>query len=113
MRFAPLDPIRATMLRAVLPGLTVVALACLGAASKPATPSPAAEPVIAQSTFILPASPQEGRDPFYPRSLRPYAAAALLHTNATQTAVTPIVALELRLNGISGTAGRPLAIINN
>lgn len=61
----------------------------------------------AHSVFILPASPKEGRDPFFPASSRPY-----------QTAVVPSAKTsELNLNllvmqGISGLPPHRLVIIN-
>lgn len=79
-----------------------------------AAPSPtnavAALPEIPQSVFIMPTSPQEGKDPFYPRSTRLYNN-IVVNTNL-QTA-SPAVVVELHLNGISGTAEHRLAIINN
>jgi hypothetical protein len=87
----------------------------------PAAPSPAAAPaktnsapselVIAQSVFVMPTNPQEGRDPFFPRSTRPYATAVLIRPNLTNA--PPVLQLDLHLNGISGLAGKPLAIINS
>jgi hypothetical protein len=68
-----------------------------------------AETAIPQSVFIVPTSPREGRDPFFPRSIRPYGVPA---TNI-KTNQKPAVAVELALKGISGTRERPLAIINN
>lgn len=61
----------------------------------------------ALSVFILPASPKDGRDPFYPASSRPY-----------QTAVAPSAKTsDLNLNllvmqGISGQPPHRLVIIN-
>ena len=63
---------------------------------------------IPQSVFIIPASPREGKDPFFPRSMRPYAS-IVVKTNMQPA----VIAVELHLNGISGAAGRRLAIINN
>ena len=66
-------------------------------------PAPATE-----SVFILPTKPEEGKDPFFPRSLRPYSSCAVIKTN--QPAVD--VAVDLRLQGISGSLEHRLAIIN-
>jgi hypothetical protein len=80
----------------------------------PAKGSPAATnaaPVqveIPKSVFVIPTSPQEGKDPFFPRSTRLFPS-GVVETNVPLA--TPSV--ELRLNGISGTADRRLAIINN
>jgi hypothetical protein len=60
---------------------------------------------IPQSTFSIPAAPQEGRDPFFPNSFHGAASTAL-----TQT---PSAAAEaLVLNGIGGTPDHKLAMIN-
>jgi len=101
------------------------ALICLALASaaaptqtktpaKPSGPPPAAtnaapaEPEIPKSVFIIPTTPQEGKDPFYPLSLR-------LFTSVTVTPTNPptVIAVELQLKALSGSADRRLAIINN
>jgi hypothetical protein len=58
------------------------------------------------SVFILPANAEEGRDPFFPRSSRPYETAAAATTNSVE--VTALV-----LKGFSGTPDHRLVIINN
>jgi hypothetical protein len=63
---------------------------------------------IPKSVFLMPTIPQEGKDPFFPRSTRLFPS-VVVKTNVQPT--PPVV--ELRLNGISGTADRRLAIINN
>jgi len=68
-------------------------------------------PQIPQSIFIIPTTPQEGKDPFFPRSMRLFND-VVVKTNLQSTAVA-VVAVELKLNGISGTADHRLAIINN
>jgi len=65
-------------------------------------------PAIPQSAFIAPKKQAEGRDPFFPKSIRPYG--VQVSTNKTEI-VTPVA--ELVLKGISGTREQPLAIINN
>ena len=83
--------------------------------NSPASPTPAptntlpAQLEIPKSVFIIPATPQEGKDPFFPRSMRIYNN-VLVKTNL-QTAV--VVTVDLHLNGISGTVDHRLAIINN
>jgi len=65
-----------------------------------------------RSMFLMPTNSAEGRDPFFPRSARPYTTALLAvrqPTNDTPSAP----AYDLKLNGISGTPQRRLAIINN
>jgi hypothetical protein len=64
-------------------------------------------PEIPKSVFTVPSSPQEGRDPFFPNSMRLYAMPATgTATNAAPAATT------LVLSGIS-QGGHRLAIINN
>ena len=78
------------------------------AAGSPATPAVQTE--IPQSVFIVPTSPSEGRDPFFPHTTRLFAG-----TQAPSNVRTsqPSFVVELALKGISGTRERPLAIINN
>ncbi len=63
-----------------------------------------AKPAPARSVFVIPTNPREGRDPFFPDSLRPYEASA--------TAQTP-VANAFLVKGISYEHGRAMVIINN
>jgi hypothetical protein len=96
--------------------LAFASLATQTRAKAPATPAPAATnaaPVQAEtpkSVFLIPASPREGKDPFFPRSMRLFSS-VVVKSNIQPTAAAP--AVELRLNGISGTADHRLAIINN
>jgi hypothetical protein len=62
-----------------------------------------------KSAFVMPKTPLDGKDPFFPGSSYPYASNVLLSTNRAETPRT----VELRLQGISGTAEHRLAIINN
>ena|ERR1700733_4313931 len=59
-----------------------------------------------RSIFTIPANPQEGCDPFFPGSLRPYATAVIAGSHASDLTT-------LRLNGVSGAPSRRLAIIND
>lgn len=70
--------------------------------------SPAQAP-IPKSVFVIPSSPQQGRDPFFPLSTR------LRRTVPVPVVTTqhPVVAVPLELKGISGVVGHRLAIINN
>jgi len=70
-------------------------------ASNPATPEPAP-----RSIFGIPTNPQEGRDPFYPNSTRPYENAP-----ASKKSMGDVTSLILK--GISGPPDHRLAIINN
>jgi hypothetical protein len=79
------------------------------------TPAAANAPAltIPISVFVLPGKPEEGKDPFFPRSLRPYATVVIKTTNTEPVVVPPTpVAVEVHLDGISGTPERRLAIIN-
>ena len=69
---------------------------------------PFIEPAIPQSTFRLPKKLVEGRNPFFPQSVRHLGIEA---TSKTNSVVMPTA--ELALKGISGTPEQPLAIINN
>jgi len=60
-----------------------------------------------RSVFILPANPTEGRDPFFPKSNRPYEAAM----TTTKTSAVDISALVIR--GISGPPDHRLVVINS
>lgn len=60
-----------------------------------------------RSTFIIPANPKEGCDPFFPKSTRPYDAAAAA-TSGRQANLTSLV-----IKGFSGTADHRFVIINN
>ncbi len=77
----------------------------------PSAPAPAKESQadcpLPQSVFVMPSSPQEGKDPFFPRSTRPYASAIKTNQQATPAVV------DLHLKGFSGAPEHPLAIINN
>jgi hypothetical protein len=59
------------------------------------------------STFIQPANPSEGRDPFFPYSIRPYQGAVTPGTHPT----ADVGALVIQ--GFSGATDHRLVIINN
>jgi hypothetical protein len=63
---------------------------------------------IPRSVFVVPSVPAEGRDPFFPNSVR----LAKIVSKPIAPPSTPPAA-GLVLNGLSGTAGKKLAIINN
>jgi hypothetical protein len=67
---------------------------------------PAAPELVTRSTFANPTSPKDGRDPFYPNSLRPFdtVTAARPHTGDMSSLV---------LKGISGPPDHRLVIINS
>jgi hypothetical protein len=70
-------------------------------------PQPNATNVVPQSVFTIPGNFAEGRDPFYPNARYMFGAQPIIR--AAQA--TPGASL-LVLNGISGSAGRKLVIIN-
>jgi hypothetical protein len=98
--------------------LLVLAFPCPAAQTKTNSPTVAA-PVptnalpaqveIPKSVFVIPTTPQEGRDPFFPLSTRLFTS-VVVKTNMHSVAAVPS---DLKLNGISGTAEHRLAIINN
>lgn len=98
--------------------LFCLAFPCPAAQTKTASPTAAAlartnaspaQLEIPKSVFIIPTTPQEGKDPFFPLSMRIFVS-AVVKTNAHATA--PAI-VELKLNGISGTVEHRLAIVNN
>jgi hypothetical protein len=62
--------------------------------------------VVTCSVFSQPASPKEGRDPFFPKSIRPYLSAVA--PSAPTTDLSSLV-----MQGASGNPDHRLAIINN
>ena len=86
----------------------MVALAAAGAPAAWGNPSPAAtpaKPAPARSVFVMPASPQQGRDPFFPESTRPYE-----EMMASKHIAEP---LTFTVSGLSVENGHPMVIINN
>jgi hypothetical protein len=84
-----------------------LSIGCVSAPMANAAPAAKSDKTnLIQSVFILPANPKEGRDPFFPDSIRPYENAA---------AATPKTAdiTSLVVRGFSGTADHRLVIINN
>src|ERR1017187_7859978 len=59
-----------------------------------------------KSIFVMPSKPQEGCDPFFPNSMRPYAEATVVINHSAA-----VGSLELR--GFSGDPSHHLVIINN
>ena len=103
-----------------LVALTGLALSMqfLHAAQNPGkTPSGPAPAVVnaapPKSVFKQPNGPLEGKDPFYPRSTHPYTQGQPVTPAATTTPTpAPVIDVDLKLGGISGTREHPLAIIN-
>ena len=63
------------------------------------------------SRFVMPSSPKDGRDPFYPESTRVFD--AMMAANQTKQAAAAVEITDLKVPGISGTPDHLLAIINN
>lgn len=59
------------------------------------------------SVFILPASPKDGRDPFFPSSMHPYQSAVIPSARTTDLNLD-----TLTMHGISGVPPHRLVIIN-
>jgi hypothetical protein len=76
-----------------------------GKSPAPANAAPV-EPEIPKSVFLVPASAQDGKDPFFPQST-PFKPAP-----ERMAATNVHVVVDLELKGISGTPDRRLAIIN-
>jgi hypothetical protein len=98
----------------LLIGLLCALPLCVNAQSKtnPAAPSASTNAFVAlEAKFIQPRNPQEGRDPFYPRSTYPYGPIASIDVPTNQGPA--VVAVELKLKGISGLPPHKLAVINN
>jgi hypothetical protein len=87
-----------------------VRIAALFLMALPAMAAPvdkaAAPEAIERSVFVLPTNPNEGRDPFFPNSNRPYEAAAAAEPHVANLS-------SLVLKGISGPPEHRLVIINN
>ena len=94
------ESIKACLLAAVL-----MAVVPVMAAPPVVTPVPVVQQV-PRSVFNLPSSPKEGRDPFFPTSLRPYEFATVPSTNH----VTDVSSLVIQ--GVSGMPPHQLVIIN-
>jgi hypothetical protein len=89
-------------------GLAVVLLAAVA----PVTAAPGDAPLttvqqVPRSVFTIPANSKEGRDPFFPNSLRPYQALDVPGSHPT-TDLSSLV-----MQGILGAPPHQLVIINN
>ncbi len=76
---------------------------CLAQAAKPEGDHKTAPAPV--STFLLPANPSQGRDPFFPESTRPYANVVEVHHAGSMASLT--------VRGFSGYLGDRTVIINN
>jgi hypothetical protein len=78
----------------------------LAAMAWPAAALPVDTNTPVRSVFTMPTNPSEGRDPFFPNSIRPYAEYQS-HTKR------PVDVTALQIRGISQIAGQLYVIINN
>lgn len=89
---------------------SLVRLAILFVTALPAAAAPIVQTnetqVVMRSVFTQPANPKEGRDPFFPGSVRPYLSAVA--PSAPTTDLSSLV-----MQGASGDPDHRLAIINN
>jgi hypothetical protein len=93
---------------ALLPAQTATA-APAASAVRPSVSTNAARatPEAPKSVFVVPATSQDGKDPFFPQSTR------LRPAKPVTAAKLPPRVPDLELKGISGTPDRLMAIINN
>ena len=97
MKFPIAIPLAMAFLLGCFPALTASASARADESTTNAMP---------QSVFVMPSSPKDGRDPFFPDSLRPYQTAAAAHPKAANMA-------SLKVLGFSGDVPNRFVIINN
>ena len=70
-------------------------------------PAPPAEPP--KSTFVVPGSPRDGRDPFFPLSTRMHKVEVV----QTRAPAAVVAVADVKFNGVSGSSEHRLAILNN
>ncbi len=83
---------------------TLLALATWPAAAAPAAVAPPDTNTQVMSIFIMPTTPGEGRDPFFPNSTRPY---------EDYISKRPVELSALIIKGFSEINGHRYVIINN
>ena len=85
----------------------LLATACAAVVATGAAPTAQADVTTTNlSVFVLPSTPGEGRDPFFPDSTRPYKVAVAANPRAADVS-------SLVVKGFSGSMARRLVIINN
>jgi len=99
-------------LAAVLASTALLSEAAPGK-KKAASPTVTKAVEIPRSVFVMPTNPQEGRDPFFPRSMRPFTSPIAVVTVRTNPPTPTTLLEDVTCSGISGTIEKPLAIINN
>jgi hypothetical protein len=83
-----------------------ILLICLAAAALPVAAAPVDTNALMQSIFTQPSSPSEGRDPFFPNSMRPY-------EDAMVKVKRPVELTSLQIKGFSTIGNQRYVIINN
>jgi len=78
----------------------------LSAGAWPVAAAPADTNAPVQSVFIMPSAPIEGRDPFFPNSMRPY-------EDAMSKVKHPAEFSSLQIRGFSNIGNQRYVIINN
>ena len=81
--------------------------------AKATTNAAPAELELPKSVFIIPATSEEGKDPFFPLSTRLHPPPPVVTPTTTNVAPAVVQLVQLDLKGISGAANHRLAIINN
>ena len=81
--------------------------AVLSAMAAPVVQTDETTKPVPRSVFNQPANPQEGRDPFFPSSIRPYQGVVVPGTHASADVGALII------QGLSGAPGHRLVIINH
>jgi hypothetical protein len=85
---------------------TMLAMLVLWACSMAAPEDPVAKEIPHRSTFVMPANPTEGHDPFFPDSLRPYESAVVNNNHTAE--ITSLI-----FKGVTGPPDHRLVVINN
>jgi hypothetical protein len=85
---------------------TMLAMLALWTCSDAAPADQVAKVSPHRSMFVMPANPNEGHDPFFPDSLRPYESAVVNNNHTAE--ITSLI-----FKGVSGPPDHRLVIINN
>ena len=90
-----------------IPLLLLPAILCgqLAGGAEPVK-TPPVKPAPVRSTFVIPTTPNEGRDPFFPESTRIYELMAAATPHVVEVAT-------LTIKGYSIINGHPMVIVNN
>jgi hypothetical protein len=102
--------------KTVIVSVALLGLSCAAHAAPPSTPTAKSKPAtstnpstnivaIPQSVFVWPPTVKDGRDPFFPDSIR-------IYNEGKAPARTVAKDITLKLNGVSGTGTNRLVMIN-